>query len=169
MNTHGGMILTGEDQITWSKTCPSATLFSTNPACTDPGANPGLRCETPATNRLSHDPVVGFTLTDLDRADAAVCMLQVPREDPCEFCLCLDGELFCWWQDCPPSTSGPCRASRFFSACGKTVVFSLIQKHELSRLCTRVIPDSNLGPDTRYSAALRGFPQSVRINSGRAP
>ncbi|XP_069696747.1 von Willebrand factor C and EGF domain-containing protein [Periplaneta americana] len=42
---------------------------------------------------------------------------QVPREDPCEFCLCLDGELFCWWQDCPPSNSGPCRSSRSFSAC----------------------------------------------------
>ena len=39
--------------------------------------------------------------------------LQVPREDPCEFCLCLDGELFCWWQDCPP-----CGGSRPSSACG---------------------------------------------------
>jgi len=39
--------------------------------------------------------------------------LQVPREDPCEFCLCLDGELFCWWQDCPP-----CGGSRPSSTCG---------------------------------------------------
>jgi hypothetical protein len=36
------------------KTCPSATLSTTNPTCTDPGSNPGLRGERPATNRLSH-------------------------------------------------------------------------------------------------------------------
>jgi hypothetical protein len=44
----------------------------------------------------------------------AALVLQVPREDPCEFCLCLDGELFCWWQDCPP-----CRGSVSSTACGK--------------------------------------------------
>jgi hypothetical protein len=36
------------------KTCPSATLSTTNPARTDPGSKPGLRGETPATSRLSH-------------------------------------------------------------------------------------------------------------------
>jgi hypothetical protein len=36
------------------KTCPSATLSITNPTWTEPGANPGLRGKTPATNRLSH-------------------------------------------------------------------------------------------------------------------
>jgi hypothetical protein len=39
------------------KTCPSATLFTTNPIWTDPGSNPGLRGERPATNRLSHGTV----------------------------------------------------------------------------------------------------------------
>jgi hypothetical protein len=33
---------------------PSATSSTTNPTWIDPGANPGLRGERPATNRLSH-------------------------------------------------------------------------------------------------------------------
>jgi hypothetical protein len=36
------------------KTCPSATLSTTNPTWIDPGANPGLRSERPVTNDLSH-------------------------------------------------------------------------------------------------------------------
>jgi hypothetical protein len=48
------MKLTGENRITRGKTCPSATLSTTNPTWTDPGSNPGLRGDRPATNRLSH-------------------------------------------------------------------------------------------------------------------
>jgi hypothetical protein len=48
------MKLTGENRSTGGKTCPSATLSTTNPTWTDPGSNPGLRGEWPATNRLSH-------------------------------------------------------------------------------------------------------------------
>jgi hypothetical protein len=49
------MKLTGENRSTWGGggTCPSATLSTTNPTWTDPGSNPGLRSERPATNRLS--------------------------------------------------------------------------------------------------------------------
>jgi hypothetical protein len=36
------------------KPCPSATLSTTNLTWTDPGSNPGLCGERPATNRLSH-------------------------------------------------------------------------------------------------------------------
>jgi hypothetical protein len=36
------------------KTCPSATLSTTNSTWTDQGANSGLSCELSATNRLSH-------------------------------------------------------------------------------------------------------------------
>ena len=50
----GGMKLTGENRRTWGKTCPSATFSTTNPTWTEPGSNPGLRGERPATNRLSH-------------------------------------------------------------------------------------------------------------------
>jgi hypothetical protein len=48
------MILTGVNRIPRRKTCPSAALSATNPTLIDPGANPGLRGEMPATNRLSH-------------------------------------------------------------------------------------------------------------------
>jgi hypothetical protein len=48
------MIVTGENRRTRIKTCPSATLSTKNTTWIDPGANPGLRGERPATNRLSH-------------------------------------------------------------------------------------------------------------------
>jgi hypothetical protein len=47
-------ILTGENRKTRRKTSPSATLSTTNPIWIDPGSNPGLRGERPATNDLSH-------------------------------------------------------------------------------------------------------------------
>jgi hypothetical protein len=36
------------------ETCPSATLFTTNPTWLDPGLNPGRRCGKPATTHLSY-------------------------------------------------------------------------------------------------------------------
>jgi hypothetical protein len=48
------MKLTAESRSTRGKTCPSETLSTTNPTCTDPASNPGFRGERPATNRLSH-------------------------------------------------------------------------------------------------------------------
>jgi hypothetical protein len=44
------------------KTCPSATLSSTNLTWTDPGSNPGLRGERPVTNRLSHGTALAVFL-----------------------------------------------------------------------------------------------------------
>lgn len=68
-----------------------------------------------------------FTTHTLDRlSSAATCLVagveythgqQIYRDDPCEFCLCLDGEMFCWWQDCPPTLEGPCRDRLPFSPC----------------------------------------------------
>jgi hypothetical protein len=54
------MKLTGENRSTRRKTCPSATLSTTNPTWIDPGSNPGLSGERPATNRLSHGTVKLF-------------------------------------------------------------------------------------------------------------
>jgi hypothetical protein len=48
------MKLTGENRRSRRKTCPNATLSTTNPTWTDPGSNPGFRVERPATNRLNH-------------------------------------------------------------------------------------------------------------------
>jgi hypothetical protein len=57
------MILTGENRRTLRKTCPSATLSTTNLIWIDPGANLGLRGERPATNRLSHGTAVRPSIT----------------------------------------------------------------------------------------------------------
>jgi hypothetical protein len=54
------MKLTGKNRSTRRKTCPSATLSTTNPIWTDPGSNPGLRGKRPATNRLSHGTAFGL-------------------------------------------------------------------------------------------------------------
>ena len=48
------MKLKGQNRSTRGKTCPSATLSTIHSARTDPGSNPGLRGERPATNCLSH-------------------------------------------------------------------------------------------------------------------
>jgi hypothetical protein len=53
LESDGGMISTGENRRTQRKTCPSATLSTTNPTWIDLGAKPGLRGERPATNDLS--------------------------------------------------------------------------------------------------------------------
>jgi hypothetical protein len=41
-------------EVLRGKTCPSATLSTTNPTWTDPGSKPGLRGRWPAANRLSY-------------------------------------------------------------------------------------------------------------------
>jgi hypothetical protein len=66
------MKLTGENRSTRVKTCPIATLSTTNPAWTDKGSNPGLRGERPPTNRLSHGTA---NETDLDKIAFAVFKL----------------------------------------------------------------------------------------------
>jgi hypothetical protein len=40
------------------KTCPSATLVTTNHTLLDPGLNPGRRGGKPATNRLSYGAAI---------------------------------------------------------------------------------------------------------------
>jgi hypothetical protein len=54
------MKLTGENRRTRGKTCPSATLSTTNPTWTDPGSNPGHRGGRPAANRLSHGTAINL-------------------------------------------------------------------------------------------------------------
>jgi hypothetical protein len=48
------MIFTGENQRTRRKTCPSATLSTTNPTWTDPRVNLDLHSERPANDGLRH-------------------------------------------------------------------------------------------------------------------
>jgi hypothetical protein len=53
VESYDGMILTVEALITRRRNCPSATLSTTNPTWIEPGADPGLRGERPATNCLN--------------------------------------------------------------------------------------------------------------------
>jgi hypothetical protein len=46
------------------KTCPSATLSTTNPTWLDPGSNPGRRDRKPATNRFELWRGLGSTITN---------------------------------------------------------------------------------------------------------
>jgi hypothetical protein len=57
----GGMILTGGAEGLWERTCPSPsiTLSTTDPTRTVLVANPGLRGENVATNRLSYGTADG--------------------------------------------------------------------------------------------------------------
>jgi hypothetical protein len=67
------MKLTGENRRTRGKTCPSATLSTTNPTWTDPGSSPGLRGGRPVANRLSHGTATGgcvFSTMNGTAADA---------------------------------------------------------------------------------------------------
>jgi hypothetical protein len=54
VESHGEMILTGENGRTRRKPCPSDTLPAKNPTWIDSGANLGLRGKKSATNCLSH-------------------------------------------------------------------------------------------------------------------
>jgi hypothetical protein len=52
------MKLTGKPRNSQGKTCPSATLSTTNPTSNDPESNPGLCGERLATNCLSHGTAI---------------------------------------------------------------------------------------------------------------
>jgi hypothetical protein len=53
--SNDGMIMTGENRSTWRKTCPGATLATTNLTLTRLGFEPGLCGERTATDCPSHD------------------------------------------------------------------------------------------------------------------
>jgi hypothetical protein len=54
-----------EDWRTQRKTCPSATLSTTNPTWTEPGANSGLRSDRLATNHLNQGTAILWTVVML--------------------------------------------------------------------------------------------------------
>jgi hypothetical protein len=53
----GGMNWQGKPKYS-EKTCPDATLSTTNPTWPDPGLNPGRRDAKPATNRFSYGAAI---------------------------------------------------------------------------------------------------------------
>jgi hypothetical protein len=63
MESHVGMILTGETEEIGEKPVPM-TLFPLQiPHLTNSGPNPGLYGEKPATNRLNHGTAFGLKVT----------------------------------------------------------------------------------------------------------
>jgi hypothetical protein len=61
------------------KTCHSATLSTTNATWTDPGPNPGLRGERPATNSLSHGTAgIGVTAPCISNFGIVVNFISRP-------------------------------------------------------------------------------------------
>jgi hypothetical protein len=63
------MIFAGETEVL-GVNLPSATLSTTNPTWIDPGANPALRGERPATNRLSHGTATNIPTMRIKTSDA---------------------------------------------------------------------------------------------------
>jgi hypothetical protein len=72
------MKLTGENRSTLEKTCPNATLSTTNPTWTDPALNPGLCGERPATNRLNHGTNYPYITADRDQLTVSSFEGEVP-------------------------------------------------------------------------------------------
>jgi hypothetical protein len=67
MESYGGMILTGENRITWIKTYLSATLFTTNLTWTDLDVNPGLSGERPETIHLTQGMATAAYVTFIEK------------------------------------------------------------------------------------------------------
>jgi hypothetical protein len=81
----------GKNWTTRRKTCPSATLSTTNPTWIDPGANHGLRCERPATNHLSRStaPRCTFSLIDTDVSQAlaaSIVWFNIAKDTHVQLC-----------------------------------------------------------------------------------
>jgi hypothetical protein len=87
MDSNGGIILTGEKRRPLRKTCPSAT----SSIWTEPGANPGLRGERPANNRLSHG---WWTQNLLNKVMLAPTVVRIPHYATPSLCLALSQEVW---------------------------------------------------------------------------
>jgi hypothetical protein len=74
------MIFAGETEVL-GENLPSATLSTTNLTWIDPGANPGLRGERPATNRLSHGTAHNWLLFSENSDRRCVSLSLGPTEN----------------------------------------------------------------------------------------
>jgi hypothetical protein len=88
------------------ETCPSTTLFTTNPTWIDPGGNLGLRGERPVTSHLSHDTalhrIIHRVVQRLSQHNLKI--LNFNRPPPSYFCLLTKNDVneSCWsFQDLP--------------------------------------------------------------------
>jgi hypothetical protein len=86
------MKLTGENRSTQRKTCPSATLSTTNPTWTDPGSNPGLHGGRLAANSLSH----GMASTGLNHSYPSI-LWSTSAFPVFSLHFCLGERSVCFW------------------------------------------------------------------------
>jgi hypothetical protein len=76
VESHGGMIQTGKTEELEEKTCPSATLSTTNPTWNGPAPNSGLRSNRPVTNCLSYSTASDRTNIVITQITPGIGMLQ---------------------------------------------------------------------------------------------
>jgi hypothetical protein len=69
---------------------PSATLSTTKPTWIDPGANPGIRGERPATNDLSHGTARICELVPTKEINNSDNVLETDRRFRRVFCLMME-------------------------------------------------------------------------------
>ncbi|XP_068084311.1 kielin/chordin-like protein [Anabrus simplex] len=128
--------------------CLPSTCHSEDPAAPTTGLPPGIELqleESPeGANQSNPEPC---TVAGVQFMHGQ----QVPREDPCEFCLCLDGELFCWWQECPPTSAGPCGASRALSACANATAENAVSLSTTSTPAAVTVGPTETGETGRVS------------------
>jgi hypothetical protein len=86
--------LAGEKRRTRGKTCPSATLSTTNPTRTDPGSNPGFRGGRPAANRLSHGTAKRGLRTEIMKSKLDHLCSQAVDTKPRDLCHRKEARLF---------------------------------------------------------------------------
>jgi hypothetical protein len=73
------MKLTGENRTTRGKTCPIATLSTTNPTWTDPGSNPGLRGERSAKRTYLDGSITNSYYQSLQVKVSVLNVAHLPR------------------------------------------------------------------------------------------
>jgi hypothetical protein len=112
--------LAGETEVLGERSCPSATLSTTNPTWPDPGSNPGRRGGKPATNRLSYGVALRIFFESYCPSTPG-CPSQtqflVGRRHDLRICIPCIGErlslfnmfVVLWWElfSPPPSTGRP--------------------------------------------------------------
>jgi hypothetical protein len=95
----------GKTEVLGGKTCPSATLSTTNPTWSVVESNPGLRGERPATDRLSYGTAdcsyCSAVLQDDTNKPAVTCQIPtvelpsvVAKTKDLNFCLCNGNIMF---------------------------------------------------------------------------
>lgn len=107
---------------------------------------------------------------------------QISRQDECEFCLCVDGEMFCYWQ-CPEDeeeggeemrTGSPSKvanstppSSSLASSSSESTLISTLQSSTESSLWNNSLPDDRIEPTSPRIPVIAST--SNEMSRGQAP